>query len=161
MPNEKNLIPFGERTESEQRKIRSAGGKASGEARRKKRDMKRMMKLLLNMPATGNADAFLEQIGVAEEDRTNQAAVLAAVMMKAMSGDVRAAEFVRDTIGASPRQVLEEKRFAAEQESTAGGTNVVNDWINSIPVTGEVIEVDGDPDVEETGDGSGGEETTT
>ena len=31
MPNEKNLIPFNERTESEQRAIQSKGGKASGE----------------------------------------------------------------------------------------------------------------------------------
>lgn len=30
MANEQNLIPFSERTESEQREIRSEGGKASG-----------------------------------------------------------------------------------------------------------------------------------
>ena len=37
MANEENLIPFNERTESEQRAIASAGGKASGEARRNKK----------------------------------------------------------------------------------------------------------------------------
>ena len=37
MPNEKNLIPFDQRTEEEQRDIRSAGGKASGVSRRRNR----------------------------------------------------------------------------------------------------------------------------
>ena len=39
MANEKNLIPFTERTEKEQREIARMGGKASGEARRKKATM--------------------------------------------------------------------------------------------------------------------------
>lgn len=37
MANEENLIPFNERTESEKRAIATAGGKASGEARRNKK----------------------------------------------------------------------------------------------------------------------------
>ena len=37
MANEQNLNPFGTLTENEQREISSKGGKASGEARRKKK----------------------------------------------------------------------------------------------------------------------------
>lgn len=133
MPNEKNLIPMNERTKSEQREIAQKGGQASGVARRRKRDMKKAMQMLLNMPAVGQADEFLQQLGIDENDRTNQFAILGAVAMKAMSGDVRAAEFVRDTAGYNPRQNLEEKRFEAEQEANAGGTDVVSDWIDSIP----------------------------
>lgn len=40
MANEENLIPFNERTESEQRQIAQKGGIASGAARRRKRSMK-------------------------------------------------------------------------------------------------------------------------
>ena len=40
MANEQNLIPFDERTESEQREIATAGGIASGAARRRKRALK-------------------------------------------------------------------------------------------------------------------------
>lgn len=133
MPNEKNLIPFTERTESEQRAIQSKGGKASGAARRRKRDMAKAMKLLLDMPAVTGADAYLKQFGFAEADMTNQMAMLSAVFMKAMNGDVRAAEFVRDTAGYNPKIRLEEKRFEAEQEASGGGTDVVSDWISSIP----------------------------
>lgn len=62
-----------------------------------------------------------------------QVAILAAMAMKARSGDVRASEFLRDTAGENPRQKLEEKRFAAEQSANAGGTDIVKDWIDSIP----------------------------
>lgn len=135
MPNEKNLIPFNERTESEQRAIQSEGGKASGASRRRKRDMAKAMKLLLDMPAIPGANAYLQQFGFDEADMTNQMALLSTVFMKAMNGDVRAAEFVRDTAGYNPKIRLEEKRFEAEQEESGGGTDVVSDWINSIPDT--------------------------
>lgn len=131
--NEQNLIPFGQRTVEEERAIQSKGGTSSGKARRRKRDMMKAMQWLLNMPASGNADKFLESLGIDENDRTNQVAILSAIAMKAMSGDVRAAEFVRDTAGYNPRQRLEERRFEAEQEITQGGSGVVSDWIDAIP----------------------------
>ena len=69
MANDENLIPFGERTESEQRAIQSAGGKASGEARRKRKAMKEQAELLLSLPfqdiktkdANGNTKSVLEE----------------------------------------------------------------------------------------------------
>ncbi len=45
--NNENLVPFNKRTVSEQRKIQSAGGKASGEARRRKADFRKTLNLLL------------------------------------------------------------------------------------------------------------------
>lgn len=133
MPNEKNLIPFNERTESEQRAIQSQGGKASGASRRRKRDMAKAMKMLLDMPAMDGMSAYLQKMGVGELDMTNQMAMLSVMLVKAASGDVRAAEFVRDTAGYNPKIKLEEKRFEAEQEASGGGTDVVSDWISAIP----------------------------
>ena len=52
MANDENLIPMNRRTESERREIASKGGKASGEARRKKRDMRKAAETLLNMPVS-------------------------------------------------------------------------------------------------------------
>lgn len=49
MKGQDNLIPFNERTEGEQRNIATMGGKASGEARRKKREMKQMLEMCLEM----------------------------------------------------------------------------------------------------------------
>ncbi len=155
MPNEKNLIPFNERTESEQRKIQSQGGKASGASRRRKRDMAKAMKMLLDMPAVPGTDEYLKQFGFQESDMTNQMAMLSAIFMKAMRGDVRAAEFIRDTAGYNPKIRLEEKRFEAEQEADSGGTDVVSDWINSIP---DVAAEDGGDDPDGADDQGSGEE---
>lgn len=155
MPNEKNLIPFNERTESEQRKIQSKGGKASGASRRRKRDMAKAMKMLLDMPAVSGTDEYLKQFGFQESDMTNQMAMLSAIFMKAMRGDVRAAEFIRDTAGYNPKIRLEEKRFEAEQEADSGGTDVVSDWINSIP---DVAAEDGGDDPDGADDQGSGEE---
>ena len=55
MANEENLIPMDERTENEQREIARKGGKKSGEARRRKKDMKAKMKLLLSLQPSGKA----------------------------------------------------------------------------------------------------------
>jgi hypothetical protein len=43
-----NLIPFDQRTEEEQREIAKKGGQASVVARRKKRDMKKLIETLLD-----------------------------------------------------------------------------------------------------------------
>lgn len=156
MPNEKNLIPMNQRTEKEQRKIAKMGGQASGAARRRKRDMKNAARMILSLPADEQVSSLLSQLGIPEEDQTMQVAILAAMAMKARSGDVRASEFLRDTAGENPRQKLEEKRFAAEQSANAGGTDIVKDWIDSIPdapAAGEEEGEDGgdiDSSIEET-----------
>ena len=49
MANEKNLIPFDERTESEQREIARQGGIASGKARREKQQTKQILSELLSI----------------------------------------------------------------------------------------------------------------
>lgn len=45
-----NLIPFDQRTEEEQRAIRQAGGRASGVARRRRRDLKELCLDILHTP---------------------------------------------------------------------------------------------------------------
>ena len=48
--NNNNLIPLNERTKEEQTKITTMGGKASGKARRRKRDLKELLELALSQP---------------------------------------------------------------------------------------------------------------
>lgn len=76
------------------------GGKKSGEVRRKKRDMKNAMKLLLDLGvASPKTQAQMKALGISERDMTNQMAILLAMMNSAMKGDIKAAEFIRDTAG--------------------------------------------------------------
>lgn len=51
--NDENLKPFSERTESEQREIRSKGGKASGEARRAKKTLADAIRAVLDEELPG------------------------------------------------------------------------------------------------------------
>lgn len=83
MANTENLVSLAARTTEEQRAIASAGGKASGEARRKRKTLKEELLLMLS------------------EGETQQSVTLA-LIEKAMSGDTKAFEVIRDTIGEKP-----------------------------------------------------------
>lgn len=76
MANEKNLIPFSERTESEQREIRRKGGKASGKARLRKKHGKELVRALLEMKeADPRIIEELERLGINASEITNEVAM--------------------------------------------------------------------------------------
>lgn len=68
------------------------GGVASGQARRKKRALREYL------------EARLE---IKSGDMTAAEAITVALVDKALSGDVRAYETIRDTLGQNPKQVVE------------------------------------------------------
>lgn len=96
----KNLIPFDKRTEAEQRKIATDGGKASGEARRKRKSLKDSMNTLLDLPVT-NAKDFnkVAKMGIDIEDIDNSQLIVLALFNRAKSGDVMAIKELRNLIG--------------------------------------------------------------
>ena len=100
---QEDLIPFNELTVEEQKKIASKGGKASVKARREKKKIKEQMELLLSLP---NKDAKtkkkLKAMGIDIGNIDNQMAMVLSMYQKAISGDVQAAIFVRDTLGEKP-----------------------------------------------------------
>lgn len=100
MPNEKNLIPFDERTESEQRKIAREGGIASGAARRRKRSMKEAADLYLSLPETDRrtVNAMLRD-QIDPEDIDNQMSVVVGIASAAKRGDARAATVLLKMLG--------------------------------------------------------------
>lgn len=127
MANEQNLKKFG--SEREPKEAGRKGGVASGAARRKKRAMKNAAQLLLNMPVVGeNAVKNLETMGFAEEDMTNQMELMVRVFQKAIqTGDVRAAEFLRDTAGYNPETQLKERQFKYEKDKAMGMNQEIED----------------------------------
>lgn len=102
--NEENLISIGERTTNEQREITSKGGKKSGEVRRKKRDMKACMEMLLQMsPGTQEDYDSLAAAGVfintlTDDEINNLLVVNAALLNRAKSGNVNAVKELRSII---------------------------------------------------------------
>lgn len=90
--NEQNLIPTNKLTEKERRELASRAGKASVEARRKKRDLKRAIEILLETDIeddNGKKQSGAEAIAIAQ-------------FKKALKGDTRAFEVLRDTAGQKP-----------------------------------------------------------
>jgi hypothetical protein len=101
-----NLIPQSERTKSEQRKIAKQGGIASGKARREKKLMRETLDMFLSMPLKNGKFADVDDIrsfaALKGKNISVQEAIVIAQIQKAMKGDTRAAEYVRDTIGQKP-----------------------------------------------------------
>lgn len=109
MANEENLKP--PRTKSEARIRGRNGGIASGKARREKKLFKETLEALLTMPMNPGKDVSVDDIkNFAEIKGKNisvQEAIIIAQVQKAMKGDTRAAEYLRDTIGQKPSDVVE------------------------------------------------------
>lgn len=139
-------------------------GAASGASRRRKRAMRQAAAMLLNTqipmnergPFMGTVKTLLKTFGYTPDDATYQDALLAGIMLEAMKGDVRAAEFIRDTAGESPaldirkaelKMRQEELKFKQEQSSGAAAPGAVNNLLEAIMQTGE-IDTDDLPEIE-------------
>lgn len=83
MANSENLKPMNKRTKSEQREIAQKAGIKSGEVRRARKTLKEELLLLL-------------------ESGDNQQKMSVALFQKALKGDIKAFEVIRDTIGEKP-----------------------------------------------------------
>lgn len=94
MANEQNLQPV--RSKSEARERGRNGGKASGQARKKRKTLREGLLLLLNEPIK-DKDGTLT-------DKTTQDAIISGLIKRAIVGDTRAFELIRDTIGEKPVQ---------------------------------------------------------
>lgn len=88
---EENLVPQSERTKEEQREVATKGGIASGEARRRKRDIQAAMQALLE-----------KQYKTSQGTLSGAEAISLKQMEKALKGDPKAFELVRDSAGQKP-----------------------------------------------------------
>lgn len=99
MANEQNLRPSEYKLSQEEAK---KGGIASGEARRRKRDLRMALEMLLEKEYKNNKG----------ETITGTEAITAKLFEQAMKGNIKAFETLRDTVGQKPA----EKVMIAEVE---------------------------------------------
>lgn len=93
MANEQNLVPFTSDQSHEEAVINGAkGGLASGEARRRKRDLRQALEMLLEKE-------YQDKNG---NKLTGTEAITAKLFEQAMKGNIRAFETLRDTVGQKP-----------------------------------------------------------
>lgn len=102
MANEKNLIPFQERTEKERRELAKKAGEASGEARRAKKSLRELVEIFGALGVNENTRNTMKELGVPEELMTRKMQPVIALFNKANKGDVSAFNAIRDIIGEKP-----------------------------------------------------------
>lgn len=108
MNGQENLIPFQELTEEEHRAIARKGGKASVEARRKKKAMREVAEMVLGSkiaPKDEDIIKLLKDSGVSDEDMTYQTAVVFATLSQALKGNVKAVTELRDMAGEKIQEI--------------------------------------------------------
>lgn len=109
-----NLIPNSERTPSERRENATKAGIASGEARRKKKNLREFGKDFLMQTTSPVFQSLMETHQVEEDDMTNAAALFVRMFNKAMStGDLNAARQVVEWAGMAPLQEMRENEAVA------------------------------------------------
>lgn len=100
MPNEKNLIPMDQRSQSEARELGREGGRASGVSRRRKKSLREAADLYMSLPPNDKRRwNRLSKDGVPPEDIDNQMAMIAGLTEKAIKGDAKAARVIIDLLG--------------------------------------------------------------
>ena len=101
-----NLIPFNKLTEEQQREFARKGGKASAEARKKKKTFREIVQMIGDLPVKDEKllkDLKKLGIDIDEEDITYSFLVNFSQFYKAIkSRDTKSAEYLRDTIGEKP-----------------------------------------------------------
>ena len=104
MANEQNLLK-GDEVHKLTAEEQSKGGKASAEVRRKKRDLRNAIDILLENDIKGKNG----------EIKSGAEAIAIAQFQKALKGDTRAFEVLRDTAGQKP---VEKVMVAEVEQST-------------------------------------------
>ncbi len=90
MANEKNLTPMNERSESEARELGRIGGIASGESRKKKKELSRVLKNLLDTPYQ-NTEGLQKDYPTLEIKEIDVRTALAIKMIdSALNGNIKA-----------------------------------------------------------------------
>ncbi|MEG1862967.1 MAG: hypothetical protein RR198_05105 [Oscillospiraceae bacterium] len=104
--NTENLVPSSQRTPQQRSQQAKNAGKASGQSRRKRKAFKEVFKTLLASELSPKlAEAINDKSGALGIDTlgftVNDYMALAQVV-KAVSGDTKAFEIIRDTVGEKP-----------------------------------------------------------
>lgn len=108
--SENLLPPFGKgRSTDEARKSGQKGGINSGAVRRKKAAMKDVAAMVLGLKrkVSDKTIAQLQEMGIDAEEITTQTLALMKLGDKAIAGDIKALECLRDTAGEKPTDKLD------------------------------------------------------
>lgn len=111
--NEENLRGHGfdKKTVEERRELASKAGKASVQSRRRKKEMKEYVKVIMDTKVPKSAAKSAIALGLGEKDATYGALIAAAIVRKAATGDIKATKMILELIGQDPHLILREKEL--------------------------------------------------
>ena len=102
-----NLKPF---TKENAAEMGRKGGAASQKVQKKKKKLKQCLAAILELePSERNKEELID-MGLEDDELSNQMLLAATMFNKATRGDVRAAEFIRDLTGQQPVTSLDRAR---------------------------------------------------
>ena len=87
------------------------GAKKSLETRRKKKKLKEALTALMELQVSERNKQSMRALGIDDKDMNNQMMISVAAFQKAIKGDVRAMEFIRDMTGQQPVTKLDEAKI--------------------------------------------------
>lgn len=120
-----NLIPASERSREERSENGRKGGKASGEARRRKKALRLALKEAVNLQLKDLPDdmksAIMAAVGISDDSRTVADAVIGGMILSACAGSAPMMKVLLDMLGETPdarskEYDIREKRKLIERE---------------------------------------------
>lgn len=106
--NDENLISFKQMSAERQREIASMGGKQCQKNKKRRKALKEQLELILSLPLKDpKAREQIKKLGINLDDIDNQIAMNLRLYQEALSGNVKAYEVIRDTIGEIPTNKIE------------------------------------------------------
>lgn len=117
MSNEHNLKPI--RSESEARELGRRGGKASGEARRRKAALRDTMNRLLTMQV--EVEGLSDVLRADGSESTYEGLIAMAMIQEASQGNVKAYQAIMQTVGQTDKSEadLEEQKIRTDRAKRA------------------------------------------
>lgn len=136
MANEENLIPFNERTKSEQREIAQKGGIASGKSRRKSKNTAELINKILSSPMSEKSKEDIAQFtdGLEDEELTNNALLAAGLVRSAAYGNM----YAFDKVQAYCQKCEEQDSF--DKNYTIPITDITVDFLETYRLIHKVFE---------------------
>lgn len=109
--NNENLINIANRSTEEQRKIQSMGGKASGEARRRKKTLSEMATAIMQTDLQPNQRKQIKAMGLNPDEFNQWTACIFGLLSKASKdGDVKAVEKLQELTGETTKATTVEEQ---------------------------------------------------
>ena len=125
MAKGRNLKPFDERTEDEQREIAQKGGIASGASRRRKKALRTALKeavaMRLDELHPDMRNAIMKAAKLSDGELTVSDAILGSMIRSACAGNPKMMKILLDTIGESADIRLQEREVKLKERALDSG----------------------------------------